>query len=282
MDIEIIQVPYDSGHFCERTGCGPDYLLKNGIIELLQEEGHHLNVHRIESKTTFTTEIGTAFELNRILAEHIRSLPDNYFPLVFSGNCNSCVGTLSGLSSDEIGIIWFDAHGDYNTPDTTISGFLDGMGLAMATGRCWKAFLHQIPGYKPVPESNVIHVGSLDLDLEEKRMFEEAGIPVITNNLKDENALLTLFKDALNNLRRNVKKVYVHIDMDVLETGQAKANHLTLPGGLRVETVIKCLGIIKEKFEICACVIASLDPVFDKDRIVLNAGMRIIKTIFEY
>lgn len=281
MNIGIFQVPYDSGHFCERTGCGPDYFLENGIIKVLQDDGHHVHIHRIESKATLNTEVGTTFELNYTLAEHIQSLPDNCFPLIFSGNCNSCVGALSGVSLDEIGIIWFDAHGDYNTPDTTISGFLDGMGLAMATGQCWKTLLQQIPGYKPVSENNVVHVGSLDLDFEEKRMLEKAGIPIIINNSKDETAFITLFKDALHNLGRHVKNVYIHIDMDVLETGLAKANHLALPGGLRVETVINCLTIIKENFKLSACCIASVDPAFDKDKIVLNAGIRIIKTIFE-
>lgn len=281
MHIELIQVPYDSGHFHERTGCGPDYFVDNGIVQLLQNDGHQVNVHRIESQARFHTEVGTAFELNRLLAEHIRSLPDNNFPLVFSGNCNNCIGTLSGIDLNEIGIIWFDAHGDYNTPDTTITGFLDGMGLAMATGRCWKTLLQQIPGYKPIPENNVIHVGSLDLDLEEKRLFEKAGIPLITYNSNNESAFITLFKDALNNLSSHVKNVYIHIDMDVLETGSAKANHLALPGGLRVETVINCLEIIKENFEIYACGIASLDPDFDKDKTVLNAGISLIKSIFE-
>jgi arginase len=281
MDIEIIQIPYDSGHFCKRTGCGPDYFIKNGIIKVLQDDGHKANIHRIEAKATFNTEVGTTFELNRTLAETIKSLPKHCFPLVFSGNCNSCVGPISGLGLDKIGIIWFDAHGDYNTPDTTISGFLDGMGLAMATGQCWKTLLQQISGYKPVPEKNVIHVGSLDLDSAEQRMFEKAGIPVITDRQKDENTFITDFNEALDNLCRDIKNVYVHIDMDVLEMGQAKANHLALPGGLNVETVADCLRMIKEKFKISACGIASADPLFDKREIMLNAGIRIIKTILE-
>jgi arginase len=281
MNIEIIQVPYDSGHFCERTGRGPDYFVENGIAKLLQNDGHHVIVHRIESKSTFPTEITTAFELNQTLAEHIRSLSKNRFPLVLSGNCNSCAGTLSGISLDQIGIIWFDAHGDFNTPDTSITGFLDGMGLAMATGRCWGSLLRQIPGYKAVPDSNVIHVGALDLDPEEKRMFEKAGIPLITNTSNDEGNFIGLFKNALKHLQRHVKSIYLHIDMDVLDMAPAKANHLALPGGLRVETVMDCLEIVKENFDIRACGIASVDPAFDKNKIVLKAGLGLIRTLFE-
>lgn len=281
MNIELIQVPFDSGYLCVRTGCGPDYFLNNGITKILQNKGHYTNVHRIESKISFNAEIRTAFELNRFLAQHIRTLSDGCLPIVISGNCNSCVGTLAGINSNDVGIIWFGAHGDFNTPDTTISGFLDGMGLAMAIGKCWKSLLHTIPGYKPVPESNVIHVGSLDLDDEEKRMFEQAGIPLITTESRDESAFISSFRKALVNLAKQVKRIYVHIDMDVLEAGQAKANHLAISGGLRIETVVDCIKLIKDNFTICACGIASIDPDFDQDNIVLNAGFRLIEAILE-
>ncbi|HBE76973.1 MAG TPA: hypothetical protein DDW65_04215 [Firmicutes bacterium] len=283
MNIELIQVPYDSGHYCERTGCGPDYFLNNGLAAILQKDGHPVNGHRILSKSAFLMEIGTAFELNQLLAEHVASLPDSTFPLILSGNCNSCVGALAGLNVDPIGIIWFDAHGDYNTPETTLSGFLDGMGLAMATGRCWQSLLQQqIPGYKPVPECNVIQVGALDLDLAEKSGFEKAGIPVVTNISSDTRAFISHFQQVLYNLANRVQDVYIHIDMDVLETGDAKANHFAVSGGLRVETVINCLGMIKEKFTIAGCGIASLDPAFDnKSQIVLNDGIKLIKALFK-
>jgi len=281
MNIELIQVPYDSGYLCVRTGCGPDYFLDNGLAKLLQDKGHYTNVHRTESKTLFNAEIKTAFELNRLLAEHIRTLSDGCFPIVISGNCNSCVGALAGINENDVGIIWFDAHGDFNTPDTTLSGFLDGMGLAMATGKCWRSLLYTIPGYKPVHERSVIHVGALDLDDEEKRLLKQAGIPLITKDLRDESAFISSFRNALIHLTKQVKKIYIHIDMDVLETGQAKANHLAISGGLSIEAIVNCIKLIKENFKICGCGIASFDPAFDQDKFVMNAGFSLIETILD-
>ena len=93
MDIQIILVPYDSGHEGARTGKGPDYFIRNGIKHILQKSGHIVKVTPIESKISFSTEIGTTFEVNRLLAESVRSaVGNNQFPLVLSGNCNSCVG----------------------------------------------------------------------------------------------------------------------------------------------------------------------------------------------
>ena len=159
MNIQIIQIPYDSGHKSIRTERGPERLLQHGVDQILRDCGHQVGSYRIESKTSFTTEIGTAFELNRLLAEQISStISSKMFPIVLAGNCNSCLGTIAGIGQNRLGIVWFDAHGDFNTPETTISGFLDGMGLAMATGHCWRSLLRTIPGFSPIPEANVLHI----------------------------------------------------------------------------------------------------------------------------
>ena len=281
MKVEIIQVPYDSGHFSTRTGCGPDYYVDNGLHQLLQEKGHQVHVQRIQSQAIMNTEIATAFELNRLVAEYVATCGAESLPLIFSGNCNTCVGAISGLSRYDPGLIWFDAHGDFNTPETTVSGFLDGMGLAMATGRCWRALLHQIPGYQPVPERNVIQAGARDLDAAEQRMFEEVGIPVISPEIVGEDDFFPSFKHALNNLHNRVENVYLHLDMDVLNTGGAKANHLAVPGGLSVEMVATCIELIKQKFTIRGCGIASVDPTFDKDKVVLKAGFRLVEEVLK-
>src|SRR5204863_505993 len=72
------------------------------------------------------------------------------FPVVLSGNCNSAVGTLSGLTPARRAVCWFDAHGYCNSPDTTATGFLDGMGLATVLGLCWHQLAASVPGYHPV------------------------------------------------------------------------------------------------------------------------------------
>ena len=280
MNIQIIQVPYDSGHEGVRTGKGPDHFIQIGIEQILQKSGHVVNVTRVESRIPFSTEIGTTFEVNRLLAECVRStVCNNSFPLVLAGNCNSCVGTIAGIDSKRLGIIWFDAHGDFNTPETTVTGFLDGMGLAMAAGRCWKSLLRTIPGFNPVPESCIVHVGSRDLDMQERKMFEEANVPLVTINPTGEIDIFSAFEAALDTLKKRVDRVYLHIDMDVLEAEQGKPNHLAVPGGLPASIVEKAIRIIKEHLKLEGCAIASFDPNYDKDNSVLNDGFRLINAI---
>ena len=277
VNVQIIQVPYDSGYRDVRTGRGPGHFLQHGLDQILRDRGHQVHAGRIESKASLTTEVGTAFELNRLLAAQVGSaIRNKRFPVVLAGNCNSCLGTLAGIGEKRAGIIWFDAHGDFNTPESTLSGFVDGMGLAMATGRCWQPLLATIPGFRPVSEANIVHIGARDLDPAEKRLLRQSEIELVTSG-KKESSIRRAINTALAKLQAKVTKVYLHVDMDVLDTGEASANHLAVPGGLSVEFVEEIIGMAKERFEVGAGAITSFDPEYDKDDQVLGAGIRIVQ-----
>jgi len=279
MNIQLIQVPYDSGYESLRTGCGPDYFMERGLDQILKDSGHQVDSYRITSKSSWKADIETTFELDRYLAEQVgKAIAANKFPFVLAGSCHNCVGTLAGLDQNSLGVIWFDAHGDFNTPETTTSGMLDGMGLAMATGRCWKMMLKSIPGFTPIPDANVIHIGGHDFDPEEKSLLRGSGIGMV-EPASNVDLMRKSLEVALNKLSQQVKKVYIHMDLDVLDTGEALANHAASPGGVSVEFVLEAIGMIKERFEVCAGAIGSFDPDYDKEDTVLNAGIGIIKAI---
>jgi arginase len=272
MNIQIIQVPYDSGHEHVRTGKGPAWLLDNDLDGVLKAGGHRVRVSRVRSDLPLPTENGTTFDVIRLLAQQVRSaVRDRCFPMILAGNCNCCVGATAGLDIDRLGVIWFDAHGDFNTPETTTTGFLDGMGLAMASGRCWRALLDTIPGFQPVADDCIVHVGSRDLDPQEKKMLVGANIPLIVADPADEAVLLTGLNHAITALKSRVDGVYLHIDMDVMDTGQGRPNHLAVPGGLHPRVVEAAIGIIKTHFTI-----ASFDPAFDQGNSVLHAAIGLI------
>jgi len=273
MDIQLIQVPYDSGHQDRRTGRGPGHFLQHGLDGILRDQGHTVGSEQIEAATSFTTEVGTAFELNRLLAARVRIARDQgRFPVVLAGNCNSCLGTLAGIGEDQLGVIWLDAHGDFNTPETTLSGFFDGMGLAAAAGRCWKPLVGTIPGFRPIAEANIVHIGARDLDLAEEQLMRQSALALVpVQNVHD------VLGSIFDGLSAKVSRVYLHVDMDILDTGEALPNHLAVPGGLAVDAVEEIILRVKERFEICASAITSFDPEYDKGDQVLNAGIRIIR-----
>src|SRR5436309_2130353 len=138
MDIAIITVPYDSGLRNERMGRGPGCILEAGFAERLADDGHRVSVSAIETRTTFRVEAEVGVDLADQVASGVRAArARSALPMILSGNCNTSVGTLAGLGH-EVGVVWFDAHGDFNTPETSPSGYFDGMALAIATGRCWR------------------------------------------------------------------------------------------------------------------------------------------------
>jgi arginase len=280
MKIQIITVPYDCGYKEQRQGLGPDNFFKHGIDRKLEADGHQVAISQIESQSDFTIEVMSAFELNRLLANEVRrAVETGFFPVVLSGNCNSCLGTIAGIGPDNLGVVWFDAHGEFNTPETTLSGFLDGMPIAIATGRCWKSVAKTIPGFNPVAEGNLVLVGARDLDAEEQRQLEQSEIQLVRTAAGEEAEILGGIEAALIHLQDRVTGIYLHIDMDAFEIGRGAANHYGATGGMSPEFMIKAIALVKEHIPIRGCAVASYDPAFDGDGRFLEAGSQSIRQI---
>ena len=282
MEVQIIQVPYDSAHRDTRMGSGPLHFIRNGLAQTLRQHTHNVNVDIVEANSAFQAEIKTAFEIYGTLAERVRTASSSHrFPLILSGNCNSSLGTIAGIGTERLGIIWFDGHGDFNTPETSISGFLDGMGLATAVGLCWKTLAASIPGFSPIPGINVIHIGSRDFSSDEKQLFDQTGVRVITAEAIRESGLRAVLDTALEALLPRIDRIYLHFDLDVLDPAVARANEFAPPNGLTVEQVEQAIALIGDRFKICASAIASYDPRFDKEGQALRAGIGIMQAVLK-
>jgi arginase len=279
-DIRIIAVPYDSGHPGRRMGAGPNHLLENGFSEGLQVGGRKPSVTTVRHEREPTAEVATAFKLQCLVSGRVRrALADGEFPLVLSGNCNTAVGTLSGAGPEGLGLVWFDAHGEFNTPETTTTGFIDGMGLAIAVGHCWKAMARGVIGFFAVPEENVVMVGVRDVEPAEQERLDTSEIAVVGADLMEKPGLGAL-ATALDALKNRVGRIYVHLDLDVLDPGMVgKANEFAAEGGPNEQELQAALGMVRERFEVAAFGIASYDPIFDADGRVLRAAVASAKSL---
>ena len=126
-----------------RLGRGPARLIELGLLDALRNAGCDVEVDEIALPTDgFTPDTRVAVDLQAAIAERATAARRRgAFPLVLAGNCGTSVGTVAGVTAatgSRPVVFWFDAHGDLNTPETTTTGFLDGMALAMLTGRCWQ------------------------------------------------------------------------------------------------------------------------------------------------
>lgn len=277
MYIQLLLVPYDSARRGSRCGAGPEHLVHAGLVAHLHDQGHVVTaVHLIEDDPAYPpAEIRTAFELARQLATAVRSArAAGDFPLVLSGNCNSAVGTLSGLTPNQRSTFWFDAHGDINTPETSDTGFLDGMGLAMATGLCWHQLTATVPGFEPVAPEATFLLGARDLDVGEAALLEESPITSIAVGQIPNELPSTLAKSTLANTLG-----YLHLDLDVLDPSVGHANYLPVPNGLSLSQLIAAVTEIRARVPLGAAALTSYSPEDDHDQGVCRAAFAAIDAI---
>jgi arginase len=265
MDICVIMVPYDSGLYRARTGCGPERLFESGLKPLLERLGHKLTVEEIRVSGPHTAEIATTFELCRSVAGRVHQcLEANIFPLLLSGNCAISVGAIAGCGPEKTGVAWFDAHGESTTPETTESGFLDGMGISVLIGQCWRKLAHRIPNFSPVPGKHVLLIGSRDVEPAERELLDRMGVHRVT---AVEDLVSTI-----GSISSEVDGLYVHLDLDVLDPKEAVANQWATSGGFSVEILKDAVKEIQSHTQVKGFGIASYDPAWDRNQNAVKAA----------
>lgn len=272
MRIAILAVPYDAGQRSVGVGLGPARLLEAGVANALRESGHDVREVIVELPDNPPPyELARVVELQRALAwavTHAVALGE--FPLVLAGNCSSAVGTLAARPRDTA-VVWFDAHGDFNTPDTTTSGMIDGMALAMAAGRCYRALAADIPKFTPIDERRVLLVGARDLDPFERRALDSARVQRI------EAGEVRTIVSRLRALGPPSPPVYVHVDLDVLDPREARANRFAVPGGLSANDLAESLKALTSATRLFALAVTAYDPSFDAGGRACAAALKAIE-----
>jgi arginase len=283
MKISLFSVPYDSGRKEERMGLGPGHFLNHGLLESLEALGHEVTLTTLTSDDPFPTEIGTSFDLSRRLSTLVAAAHSaKSFPLVLAGNCGTCLGTLSGVSPSQStppGIVWFDAHADFNTPETTGSGFLDGMALAARVGRCWTSLTATVPNFHPTPEQNVILAGVRGIDPAESISLSQSGITVIPAQQILTNGINNSLAPALSALRTRTSTIYLHLDLDVLDPTEAPANQYASLHGLSVSHLEQAISLLSKTFTLSAAALTAYDPTYDPHNLTLHAGLHLAQIV---
>lgn len=253
-------------------GAGPERLLDAGIQRALVDDGHRVFAKIAElPEHAWHAEIESSFELMRMLAREVASAKGHgRLPIILAGNCNTSIGTVSGLDAN-VAVTWFDAHADFNTPETTTSGFLDGTAVSILTGRCWKKLAESV-GLTPVPDSQICLIGTRDVDEAEGELLDGARIDVVTP-AKVRSDLARV----LAHMGEHADDVYVHIDLDVLDASVASANSYAVGGGLTVEDVEHALTLIARQFRIAAITLSAYDPAADSDGAAGAAAIRLVR-----
>jgi arginase len=278
MDIRLLAVPYDSGIPGWRMGAGPDHLLRAGAPERLREAGHTVAVERIELPSAGPApEVAAAFGIAARLSERVSAArAEGALPIVLAGNCATAMGTLAGLADADPAVLWLDAHADLNTPETTRSGMLDGMALAIATGRCWGALAAAIPGFRTIPDARVCLAGTRDVDAGEADLLRASAATVLSTA-----GVPGGLPAALDTLRAQTDTLYLHVDLDVLDPAEGTVNAFAAPDGLHLIQVLELIRAVRSRFHLDAVALTAYDPAFDADGRVSAAALTILHALAE-
>lgn len=278
VNISVISSPYYLGHRDVGMGAGPTAFVNGGAVETLRDSGHDVSHVTLDFDGSVDHEVGATFAVNTLLAGQVRrAVGSGAFPIVLSGNCCSCVGTLAGLGLAEVAVAWFDAHGDFNSPDTTGSGFFDGMGLHIATGNSWRTIAATVEGFRPVAERNVILAGVRDLDGGEQELIESSAITTVDYATLKAEGIAGGLAAPLDAVSSRIRDLYLHVDIDVLDPVVAPANEYQPAGGLRLEELSLALEMIGDRFQVRAAALACYNPAVDGTGIGCEAGLEVLR-----
>jgi len=254
--VDVIKNPYGGGRNVPELSTNPDYIHAAGLERLIGEWGGELirPVQDVRLKPDQEKNYG---EWNRMalananFAEVVREgLQDNMITVGLEANCNDLLGMLSGLKYDsdgnarKVGLVFYDSHGDFNIPETTLSGMLGGMPVAVAAGHALHNLRNTTGLAEPLPMSDIMWGGVRDLDPLEADRFREYEVRQVS--VQDIRDISENFRKQFNEMAEGVDVVYVHVDMDVLEPNEVPGHGLTVPNGPSSKALAAAIGVMFE------------------------------------
>jgi arginase len=275
LTVSLIKMPYRGERNLPDLSDSPDYLEAGGLAKLVEQQGCRL---RPTSNVALGLEERKAYgEWNRLglangrLARIVAAeMKEGGFPVGLLANCSSIMGMLGGLQRSgptsrplRVGLVFIDAHGDFNTPETTLSGMLGGMPVAISAGMCLTR-LRLKSGLDPaLPERHIILAGARDLDPLEQDLLDRSAVERLSvQDIKTRSASIA---DQMKRLEGLTDVIYVHVDMDVLDPPEVSGHPLTVPGG---PTSLELAAALTEMFkhEKAAAFGVASTPSGDQDR----------------
>lgn len=277
--VDLILVPWDSAIREARMGLGPGALMKAGLVSRLEEQGIGCRTVEVEPGAPFPTEVATAFDLHRRVGAAVEAAAtEGRLPIALTGNCNTgVIGALAAAADDDVGLLWFDAHSDAETPESSTSGFLDGMGFAILLGRCWRPMLKSV-GASPLDGPRAALVAAREVSSAARDLLDGCGVALVPPEHARTLPARQALTPAVRQLHRaGVRRVHVHIDLDVLDPeAVGPANEYALPGGVTAAQLHDLVDVILSEFELTSASMASYDPRFDSGGAVATAGVEAI------
>jgi arginase len=277
--IEIIGVPVDLGAGRRGVDMGPSAIRIADLEPRLESLGHtvldsgDLDVHIPETqkvgagKLRYKAPILAACEV--LCARVEKCLAESRLPLVLGGDHSIAIGSIAGSTghfakqNESLGLIWFDAHGDANTPETTPSGNIHGMSLAVALG-LGDPDLVNLGGRAPkVMARNVALIGIRDLDQGERDTLKKSGVTCYTMRDLDERGMHDVVDEAIGIASDGTAGVHLSFDLDVVDPEDAPGTGTPVWGGITYREAHLAMEMLADRANIVALDLVEVNPVLD-------------------
>ena len=248
-------------------GAGPLALVAPAAAALGSED-----VRRISLTQPRTTEIAACFDLNRQLAREVAAARDDgVLPVILTGNCHSQQAVVAGLGADGLGLVWLDCHADFNTPETTETGYFDGYGLAMVVGDCWQKLCATVPGFVALGQDHVVLVGVRDMEAGERERLDSSAIRRL--DVGEVEGL----SNQLGQLQ--AERISLHLDLDVLDPAYGRANEYAVGPGLTPDQLTDTVRAVMRDRQLAALTLSAYDPAYDADGRVRDAAVAVLHAV---
>lgn len=282
----------DLGQMRRGVDMGPSAIRYAGVVERLERLNYDIDdfgdieIGRREKAQPTDTNLKNLKEVTEAsekLANAVSNVVEsNRFPLVLGGDHSIAIGTLAGISKyyKNLGVIWYDAHGDLNTAETSPSGNIHGMPLAASLGLGHKD-LTQIGGYGPkVKPENIVIIGARSLDDGEKALIKEKGIKVYTMHEIDRLGMTQVMEDAIAYISKNTDGVHLSLDLDGLDPTDAPGVGTPVLGGITYRESHLAMEMLAEANIITSAEFVEVNPILDDKNKTATVAVELMGSLF--
>lgn len=278
-ELHVIAVRYLNDRYISGKEIPLDAYINGGIYQAANipyqiSEPFLREEERTSDKVTNIGIVG-----GKIAEEVAAAIRDGKAVLMTGGNCCHMTGVVGGLQDVHgpgvrIGLVWFDAHGDFNTANTTLSGMLGGMPVAVAAGLTYPEWRKRSHIVSPVPTERILLVDVRNLDPDEKRLIEatEAVIAAPASGFPGQD-----LRQALDNLVKQVDLIYLHVDADVLDEAYTPNHWTKEPGGPNMEQVAEAIDMVMSTGKVAVYAVVSVSGKGGGAEIMVQSGMALIQ-----
>lgn len=294
--VRIVGVPMDLGQQRRGVDMGPSAVRYAGLFDRLSRLGHtvedmgNIAVPVRDERSVRAHHRADSGDGMRHLPEVVAACTEIYavskgcagaseIPIFLGGDHSIAIGTVGGASSaGPLGLIWVDAHGDYNTPEITPSGNIHGMPVAVLTGSGHPHLVELGHAGAKLRPRDVVMIGIRDLDSEERVRLANSGVIIYTMRDVDELGMATVARRALMRLN-HLRRIHVSLDMDSIDPTVAPGVGTPVAGGLTFREAHLLMEILAESQKITSLDVVEINPILDEGNRTAELAVELIASM---